>query len=1032
MRAMRTARARTRRVVALALAFAGVLAWCPSAFALNTALDISQYAHTAWKIREGFSKGRVTSIAQTPDGYLWLGTEFGLLRFDGIRHVLWQPPAGESFRSSFIRTLFTARDGTLWIGTLKELASLRDGQLTRHKEFDGWIVDSMSEDREGTVWAGGQTASTGRLCAIHTGSVRCFGEDGSLGRGTSLHQDSKGNLWVVAVPNAVWRWTPGTPKRYSLPDPISSTIQVLTEGDNDALLIATVGGIRQVVDGKDIAFPLITNRPQARPTRLLRDRNGGLWIGTFDSGLLHVHQGRTDVFARSEGLSGDSINRLFEDREGNIWVATLDGLDRFREAAAATFSVSQGLSNTPVESLLAARDGNIWLGTPGGLNRWNRGQMTVYRGPAHRSVQGPPPRTAQQSAVHEIVASGLPKSIGSLFQDDRGRIWIGTPEGAGYLENDRLISVDGVPGGIFDAITEDNRANLWFLNRNLGLFRLSPSREVQQIPWASLGHDDPASRLAADPLQGGLWLGFSSGGVAYFADGQVRASYTSADGLGEGHVNYLGVDRDGALWAATEGGLSRLKNGRVATLTSKNGLPCDAVDWMVEDDADSLWLYTACGFVRMARSELVAWAAAVDQEKVAKWTIQATVFDSSDGVRSVANKSSFSPHVAKAADGKLWFATVDGVSVVDPRHLPFNSLLPPVHIEQIAADRRAYEATPAGNGRVQLPPLIRDLQIDYTALSLVAPEKNRFKVKLEGRDRDWQDVGTRRQAYYTDLSPGNYRLRVVASNNSGAWNETGAALDFSVAPAYYQTIWFRTLAVATFLSLLWAAHRTRLRIVERHEAEISALNERLMKAQEQERTRIAGELHDGVMQQISALSLVLGTGKRQPEADAKQTMADVQRKLIEVGAEVRQLSHNLHPPTLKDAGLPEALRGYCEDFSHVRGIAVTCDADDRVQDLSRGAALAVYRIAQEAMGNAVTHGAARHVDVRLARSNGLVALTVTDDGKGFDANRIGGSRGLGLINMRERARQLNGTFELNSEPGRGTTVVVTIPFRRAV
>jgi signal transduction histidine kinase len=205
-----------------------------------------------------------------------------------------------------------------------------------------------------------------------------------------------------------------------------------------------------------------------------------------------------------------------------------------------------------------------------------------------------------------------------------------------------------------------------------------------------------------------------------------------------------------------------------------------------------------------------------------------------------------------------------------------------------------------------------------------------------------------------------------------------------------------------------------------------------MKAQEQERTRIAGELHDGVMQQISALSLVLGTGKRQPEADAKQTMADVQRKLIEVGTEVRQLSHNLHPPMLKDAGLPEALRGYCEEFSRVRNLPVSCHADDSVQDLSRGAALALYRIAQEAMGNAVTHGAAQHVDVRLARSNGLVALTVTDDGKGFDANRIGGVRGLGLINMRERARQLNGTFELTSEPGRGTTVRVTIPFRRAV
>jgi signal transduction histidine kinase len=274
----------------------------------------------------------------------------------------------------------------------------------------------------------------------------------------------------------------------------------------------------------------------------------------------------------------------------------------------------------------------------------------------------------------------------------------------------------------------------------------------------------------------------------------------------------------------------------------------------------------------------------------------------------------------------------------------------------------------------------------------------------------------------------------MATNNSGVWNETGAALDFSIAPTYYQTAWFRTLAVVMFLSLLWSAYRIRLRVIERHQAEITALNESLMKAQEQERTRIAGELHDGVMQQISALSLMLGTARRKIHSDleAKAEIGDVQKKLIQVGTDVRQLSHNLHPPMLKDAGLPETLRAYCEEFSRVRNIPVSCHANDSVQDLSRGAALAVYRIAQEAMGNAVTHGAARHVDVRLARSNGLVALTVTDDGKGFDANRIGGLRGLGLINMRERARQLNGTFELDSEPGRGTTVRVTIPFRPAV
>src|SRR5258705_3224385 len=456
----------------------------------------------------------------------------------------------------------------------------------------------------------------------------------------------------------------------------------------------------------------------------------------------------------------------------------------------------------------------------------------------------------------------------------------------------------------------------------------------------------------------------------------------------------------------------------------------------MEDGGHDVWLYIACGLVRIARSELDAWAAALDTtgadtETDAKRTIHAMVFDRSDGVGALAFPSGYSPRVAKSSDGRLWFLSGNGVSVIDPSHTTLNTLPPPVHIEQITADHKTYDTASDGRAPVRLPPLVRDMEINYTALSFVAPEKNRFKVKLEGWDRDCQYVGNRRQAFYNNLPPRGYRFRAIASNHSGVSNETGAALDFSIAPAYYQTAWFRTLAVVMFLSLLWAAHRLRLRIVERHQAEITALNESLMKAQEQERMRIAGELHDGVMQQISALSLMLGTSKRQPEAEAKKTIADVQRKLIEVGTEVRQLSHNLHPPMLKDAGLPEALRGYCEEFSHVRGIAVTCDADDKVRDLSRGAALALYRVAQEALGNAAAHGAAQHVDVRLTRSNGRVTLSVTDDGKGFDPNRISGLRGLGLINMRERARQLNGTFELDSGPGRGTTVRVTIPFRRA-
>ena len=291
---------------------------------------------------------------------------------------------------------------------------------------------------------------------------------------------------------------------------------------------------------------------------------------------------------------------------------------------------------------------------------------------------------------------------------------------------------------------------------------------VEQIPWAKLGRKDLASALLPDPVRGGLWLGFLQGGVAYFKDGQVRASYAGADGLGEGRVSGLQLDRDGTLWAATEGGLSRVKNGRVATLTSKNGLPCDTVHWMMEDDDHSFWLYMACGLVRIARAELDAWVADPGR------TIQATVFDSSDGVRSHAIASGYSPRVAKSADGKMWFLPVDGVSVIDPRHLPFNKLPPPVHIEQITADRKTYEAS----SNLRLPPLVRDLEIDYTALSLVAPEKNRFAYKLEGQDRDWKDVGNGRKAFYNDLPPRNYRFRVIACNNSGVWNEAGACFRF--------------------------------------------------------------------------------------------------------------------------------------------------------------------------------------------------------------------------------------------------------------
>src|SRR5580700_2706072 len=265
------------------------------------------------------------------------------------------------------------------------------------------------------------------------------------------------------------------------------------------------------------------------------------------------------------------------------------------------------------------------------------------------------------------------------------------------------------------------------------------------------------------------------------------------------------------------GGLSRLKNGRVTTLTSKNGLPCDTVLWMMEDDSHYVWMYTSCGLARLSRTELDAWGGDPMRR------VQVAVFDSADGVRSHAFNDASSPHVAKSADGKLWFLPYDGVSVIDPRHLPFNKLPPPVHIEQITADRKTYWQNWSGDASSsgpRLPPLVRDLTIDYTALSLVVPEKVHFRFKLEGQDRDWREVVNDREVQYSNLVPGKYRFRVTACNNSGVWNEAGAFLDLSVAPTYYQTNWFRALCVAAFLTLVWVLYRLRIQQVRRQERKL--------------------------------------------------------------------------------------------------------------------------------------------------------------------------------------------------------------------
>jgi signal transduction histidine kinase len=541
---------------------------------------------------------------------------------------------------------------------------------------------------------------------------------------------------------------------------------------------------------------------------------------------------------------------------------------------------------------------------------------------------------------------------------------------------------------------------------------------VERIPWAKLGRKDYANTLIPDPVHGGLWLGFT-GSVAYFKDGQIRVSYSRADGLGEGRVTGLQLDGDGTLWAATEGGLSRVKNGHIPTLTSKNGLPCDTVHWVVEDDDHSFWLYTACGLVRITRPELDAWV------RDPKRMIQIRVFDGSDGV-SVHSPPFSAERVAKSSDGRIWFLPLEGVSVIDPRHIPFNKIPPPVHIEEIIADRKTYDASSS----LRLPPLVRDLEIDYTALSLVAPEKNRFRVKLEGRDPDWKDIGNERKAFYNDLPPRNYRFRVAASNNSGVWNEAGASLDFSIAPAYYQTVWFRALCAAAILGLLWALYRHRLRQIAR-EFNVR-LDERV-----NERTRIARELHDTLLQSFQGLMLRFQVARDElpaSQAEARKTLENALDEAAQAIAEGRDAVQGLRSSTVETNDLARAIGSLGQelagDETNSNRVESCVEVEGTPRDVHPILRDEIYRIAGEALRNAFRHAQARRIQVAIGYGERQFRLRVRDDGKGIDPELLskqGRGGHFGLAGMRERALLIGGSVEIRSQRESGTEVEFHIP-----
>lgn len=999
---MTTLRGNFAAPIPIARWLVALLGCCPVA-AVAQSLDVSQYVHMSWRTHSGFTRGSIIRMAQTRDGYLWLGTEFGLVRFDGVRAVPWQPRVGQRLPDERILALLATHDGSLWIGTSKGLASLKDGALTNYTEVSD-AVFTMVEGTNGTVWVA--RSRPGRICRIEPSAIQCVGE-GKLGAVVeSMLHDSRGNLWL-GTQTGLWKWTPGEPQQFVIPGEVDPP-SALVEGDDGSVIIETRHGFKRWVDGKIQEFPLPGITSPFTPSRgspdqiqlrnaFIRSRDGALWIST-SQGVLHVHQTRTDRFTVADGLSSDSLRTFLEDSEGNIWVSTDEGLDRFSTVAASTISMKQGLSSATAWSVQATRDGSVWIGTSIGLDRWENGEVT------------------------KTVASGARRLMYTLGLDPQNRLLGSTLNEVVRQDSGRFVPVPSAPSGHVMGIASEQNGTLWISSFDLGLFRMSPNGVVHQIEGTRFTGDNNVRTILPEPARGGAWLGLSgNGGVVHLVDDKVQATYTRSDGLRGGSVSHLRLGSDGALWVSAEGGLSRLKDGRITVLSRRNGLPCDPTHWSLEDNDQSLWIYLACGLVRVERAEWNSWL--TDEKR----TVRATIFGIEDGVRNRGFGSAFGPVVTESADGRIWFLVGDGVSVFSPRQLSSVPAPPQVHVEEIRSDGATYERTATSHSGLRLPPNPRNLEIAYTATSLRAPEKVRFRFKLEGQDPDWREVVNKRQVEYSNLSPGGYRFHVTAAIADGPWNPEEALLDFDVAPAFYQTRGFVVALVLLGVLVGGGIHYLRLRQVAR--AMSARFDERLA-----ERVRVAREIHDTFLQTVQGSRMVAEHAlKNASDHDGLvRAVGQLSTWLVRATEEGRAALNSLRASTTETNDLMEALRRALVECREANGPETSFTVHGESIDVHPVVRDEIYRIGYEAIRNACTHSGADRVDVTLAYGHELT-LRVSDNGTGIDAAIVekGKDGHFGLRGMRERAERIDGALTLVSHPHSGTVVTLRVPGRIA-
>jgi signal transduction histidine kinase/ligand-binding sensor domain-containing protein len=993
----------------MARALLSLLFFAPAAFALDPSRAISQYGHTMWTLQAGEIPGTPTAMGQTIDGYLWVGTRTGLVRFDGIRFVAFSPPEDESLSSSRILSLRGGRDGSLWIGTRAGLERWHNGHLTKFSETPAQIA-AILEDRAGKIWFTRMSVrdDKGPLCEVTADRAVCHGltRGVPIPVGRDLKMDTRGNLWTVSD-HTLMRWKDGSADTWLPPGlsgagvgKLSDVVQSVAPASDGSVWVGAMQpsrglGLLRLQGGELRSFVTPEfDGGKLSVSPLLIDRHDALWIGTQDDGLYRLHEGVISHFRKADGLSSNTVQALFEDREGTLWVLTTQGIDAFRDLRVISVTSSEGLSADLANAVLVARDGTVWIDTWHSLDAWRDGKVNSLN-----------------------ARNGLPgEEVMGLFEDPSGTLWVGIDDELTVFEHGKFKRVrrpDGSATGGLSSAATDAAGDVWIMSITPDmLYRIRDRKIVEQVSRTTVPFAFRA--MVGDPRDG-IWLPMMNGDLGRLRRGKLEV-FEFHRKPNTGVIIALVTHPDGAILGASALGVAGWRDGKTQTLTAENGLPCVDIHSLLVDSHGGLWLYATCGIIFVAADEVAAWW------KNPQTVLKARVLDAFDGAQPA--RANFFPKASMGRDGRLWFANASVAQMVDPQRLAGNPVPAPVQIEQLVADRKPY----APDKNIRLPPHSRDLRIDYTGLSFVVPPKTLFRYRLLGHDADWQDVGTRRQAFFTDLPPRDYVFQVNASNNDGVWNSTAASLAFSIAPTFYQTRAFTVLWIVTTVGALWLLFMLRVRQIE-----VRAR----MRAEERigERERIARELHDTLLQGMLSASLQLSVANSQIAADApaKSLVERILQLLRQVTDESRNAVRDLRGRHPTSDALEQALAKIPQDLTKDEQVQYRLLVEGTSRALRPVVRDEVYRICREALSNAFRHSKASIVEVVLEYSSDRFRVAIRDNGCGMNTDilRSGLAGHWGLSGMRERASQIGATYKVLSAPGAGTEIDLIVPGKAA-